>query len=191
MLTFKSLNQETLNDYLNFFKDVAFADNPEWAGCYCTFNHFGKNELEAFKATNFDTSYTRQKAIEYVGDQTLQGYLAYKGSEVVGWISSNKKQQYVRLFHETDVTTPEDTYIKSIACFTINPSYRKQGIATALLEYAIKQAKVEGYTYIEAYPDTGHNDCYMNYHGYKTMFEKQGFNLVKELPKCAIMRKAL
>ena len=53
MLTIKTLNDETLEDYLYFFDHVAFADHPDWAGCYCTFNHFGKNELEAFKNTNY------------------------------------------------------------------------------------------------------------------------------------------
>ena len=191
MLTIKPLNEETLSEYLHFFDEVAFEDNPEWAGCYCTFNHFGKNELDEFTAANYDANYTRKKASEYVKNGSLTGYLAYEDHEVVGWISSNRKDKYVRLFAEQDVFTDEDEHIKAIACFTIAPKYRQKGIATALLQHAIKEAKNEGYQYIEAYPDTGHQDCYMNYHGYKLMFEKQGFDTYKELPKCAIMRKKL
>lgn len=191
MLTIKPLNEETLDDYLEFFDHVAFSDNPEWAGCYCTFNHFGKNELDEFTATGYDDNYTRRKASEYVKEGILKGYLAYEASEVVGWLSSNQKRQYVRLFADVDVTTSDDDYIKSVACFTISPKHRQKGIATALLKHAEQQAKSEGYQYIEAYPDTGHTDCYMNYHGFKLMFEKHGFNTYKTLDKCAIMRKDL
>ncbi len=191
MLIFKPLNEESLDDYLTFFDEVAFSDHPDWAGCYCTFNHFGKNELDAFKKTNYDANYTRSKAAEYVKSQLLQGYLAYENEQMIGWISSNKKQKYVRLFSDVDVSTSEDEHIKSIACFVVSPHYRHKGIATALLTHAIEEARKEGYQYIEAYPDTGHQDCYMNYHGYKLMFEKQGFDVHKEFETCAIMRKQL
>lgn len=191
MLTIKSLSEETLADYLYFFDEVAFTDNPEWAGCYCTFNHFGKNELDEFTALNYDASYTRQKASEYVKKGILQGYLAYEGEEMVGWLSANKKATYERLFADEDVSTDEDDHIKSVACFTISPKHRQQGVASALLEHAVAQARKEGYQFLEAYPDTGHKDCYMNYHGFKLMFEKHGFETFKELSKCAIMRKSL
>lgn len=191
MLTIRNLNEETLADYLLFFDQVAFTDNPKWAGCYCTFNHFGKNELAAFEETNYSETYTRNKAIEFVKTGLLKGYLAYKEDKVVGWISSNQKNNYIQLFHEEDVSTNDDNHIKSIACFIIAPNHRKQGIASQLLVHAIQEAKKEGYTYVEAYPDTGHHDCYLNYHGYKTMFEKYGFETYKELTKCAIMRKPL
>ncbi len=87
--------------------------------------------------------------------------------------------------------TKDDKDIKAIACFVISPKHRKQGIATKLLEHAMRQAQKEGYKYIEAYPDSEHKDCYMNYHGYKLMFEHEGFQGFQELEKCAIMRKEL
>lgn len=191
MLTIKSLSTETRNDYLRFFDKDAFVDHPDWDGCYCTFNHFGKNELDAFEASIYDSSYTRMMASKFVESGILKGYLAYENEKVIGWMSSNDKKNYVRLFHDQDVTTDEDDQVKSIACFVISPQYRQQGVATTLLHYAISEAKKEGFTYIEAYPDTGHNDCFMNYHGYKLMFEREGFYVYKTLEKCAIMRKKL
>ena len=36
----KSLGPELTDDFLYFFDNLAFSDNPEWAGCYCHFYHF-------------------------------------------------------------------------------------------------------------------------------------------------------
>jgi ribosomal protein S18 acetylase RimI-like enzyme len=37
---------ERLEDYLDFFDRAAFADNPDWAGCYCLFYHIPEGEWE-------------------------------------------------------------------------------------------------------------------------------------------------
>lgn len=35
----RELSPDLLEDYLDFFDHAAFADNPEWAACYCYFPH--------------------------------------------------------------------------------------------------------------------------------------------------------
>ena len=35
----KSLSPELINDYINYFDNIAFTDNKEWAGCYCLYYH--------------------------------------------------------------------------------------------------------------------------------------------------------
>jgi hypothetical protein len=42
----KKLSPELKNDYIEFFNNKAFADDSEFAGCYCTWYHWNE-ELEA------------------------------------------------------------------------------------------------------------------------------------------------
>ena len=38
-LTVRRLTPELLTDWLGFFDHEAFADNPDWSGCYCQWLH--------------------------------------------------------------------------------------------------------------------------------------------------------
>jgi ribosomal protein S18 acetylase RimI-like enzyme len=40
----KALTPELVEDYLAFFDSVAFADNPDWSGCYCYFYLLSEDE---------------------------------------------------------------------------------------------------------------------------------------------------
>lgn len=68
---------------------------------------------------------------------------------------------------------------------------RKKGIATALLQRVCDDAKIAGFSYVEAYPVKNTKDCFINYHGYLSMFEKVGFIQYKELENYFIVRKSL
>ena len=50
-LIIKELKPDLLEDFLHFFDNVAFSNNPEWGGCYCHFYHFPGNMEEWGKAT--------------------------------------------------------------------------------------------------------------------------------------------
>ena len=76
-------------------------------------------------------------------------------------------------------------------CFLIAPAYRKKGVARKLLKHAIKILKENGYSWIEAYPREGDLSDAHSYHGPVSLFDSEGFIVVREDEHFLLMRKSL
>lgn len=193
----KRLIPELVNDYIEFFDHVAFADNEEWAGCYCVWYHTNeatdaeRKEYEARGGKN----YNRMLAIRMIKEGSLKGYLAYADGAVAGWCNANDKTSYSCLTRakSPELWSEEDDAlkIKLIVCYTIAPDMRRNGIATQLLEQVCQDAAEEGYDCVEAIPGNSKTDVHRNYHGPRSLYEKSEFSLHKELDDISIMRKYL
>ncbi|MDF2540455.1 MAG: hypothetical protein K0S47_173 [Herbinix sp.] len=192
-MVIKRLSPELINDYLEFFDHIAFADNLEWAGCYCVWYHWHEGldaERKEYEAAG-GTCFKRELAIKYIQKGILQGYLAYVDGAVVGWCNANDKTSYVGFNKEKrpELWEKEDIgKVKSIVCFTIAPSMRRKGITTQLLSRVCEDAFSEGYSCVEAYPGTGVTHE-RSYHGPLIIYEKCGFVVHKDLGGEAVMRK--
>jgi GNAT superfamily N-acetyltransferase len=184
----KKLSPELADDYIGYMGGEAFADNADWANCYCLESHF---ESRWDDEPGFNS---RDKARELVLAGQLTGYLAYRDDKVVGWVNANDKTAFCRLKEEWGA--PESgKKVKSIVCFVIAPSQRGQGIASALLELVCSDAERDGYDYVEGYPAAGGTFDTRHYRGPASMYEKQGFTIQKEIDgghfREMIMRKYL
>ena len=191
----RSLEPALLEDYLYFFDNVAFQDHQEWAWCYCTYYHLGKQDeerIEAESAGKWEGGVLRSIAINLVMERKLQGYLAYSDGLVIGWWNVADKKNFKKLCEYRDIWADnEDLPVKSVTCFIIAPEARRKGVAAAILARAAKDAAEEGYRVLEAYPATGELDCYLHYHGHPAMYIKSGFVMHKELADYSIYRKLL
>lgn len=192
----KKLTPKVLDDYLEFFDNIAFSDGSEWSGCYCVWYHW-KDELDEEWTKLDDNSksdYNRNLAIKMINEGVLNGYLAYQDGKPIGWCNTNDRNQYDRLSINKRPDVWEDVKlnekVKSIVCFTVAPNMRKKGISKALLNRVCKDATKEGYIYVEGYPGISRTDE-RSYHGPITIFEKAGFSVVRELKSEAIVRKYL
>ena len=120
----------------------------------------------------------------------MQGYLAYYDGKVTGWCNANEKQIYDSVNFNLPWENPEkNKKIKSIVCFCISPDLRGRGIASQLLEQVCADAAADGYEYVEAYPFD--NDANHNYHGSKSMYDKNGFTDFGKENGYTIVRKYL
>src|SRR5689334_13990190 len=72
-LVVKELTPSLRDDFLLFFDHVAFADNPDWADCYCYPYHFA----DRGKAEN------RRAASNQIEESRIQGFLAYRDGSPV------------------------------------------------------------------------------------------------------------
>ncbi len=191
----RPLEPALLEDYLYFFDNVAFIDHQEWAWCYCTYYHLGKQEeerIEAESAGKLTGDVLRSIAISLVSERKLQGYLAYIDGRVIGWCNVADKKNYKKLCENRDIWADnEDLPVKSVTCFIVAPEARRKGVAAALLARAAKDAAEEGYKVLEAYPAAGELDCFLHYHGHPAMYIKSGFSRYKELEGYSIYRKLL
>lgn len=195
LIEIQSLEPALIEDYLEFFDNVAFSDHPEWAWCYCTYYHLGKQDEERLEAENkgrFDRDVLRNVAVGLIKDRKLNGYLAYCGGKVIGWCNAADKKNYKKLCENKDIWDDgEDIPVKSVTCFIVAPEYRRKGVAGALLTRVAEDAAAEGYRLVEAYPAAGELDCYGHYHGHPAMYEASGFTKHKDLETYFVYRKLL
>jgi ribosomal protein S18 acetylase RimI-like enzyme len=187
----KKLTNELVDDWLEYFDNTAFSDNDEWAGCYCMCYHWNEalQNKKEWDCSKSGAAYNRECAVELIKQGIMQGYLAYLDGKVVGWCNANDKQAYDSVNMDFSCEESEKgKSIKSIVCFCISPNFRGRGIASRLLDKVCLDAADGGYEYIEAYPFV--NDEY-NFHGSKSMYEKNGFTVCGNENECIIVRKYL
>lgn len=78
-----------------------------------------------------------------------------------------------------------------MVCFEIAPEYRGRGVATALLQRAVADAKAEGYLAVEGFPVVRSERYEWDYAGPVRLYEKAGFVKVAETNGRLIMRLEL
>jgi len=83
----KPLTSALRVDFLRFFdheQGVAFADNPEWAKCYCHFY----NVPRAIDWPSLSATQNRTAMQARIDVGATDGFLAFDGAQVVGWLTA-------------------------------------------------------------------------------------------------------
>lgn len=192
----RKLIPDLAEEYARFFDvtphDVRADKDRAELPCYCVTWRSDKSYVG-----NGDHWYSareerRERAIQFVKDGSLQGYLAYRGDEIAGWCNANADCQgcvdYLRSFHPIE-KYDADVRVKSIFCFVIAPEMQRTGVATKLMERVCRDAAADGFDFVEAYPATKYlpYDC----RGPLRMYEKYGFIASGEWDGKVVVRKAL
>ena len=185
------------SDYLNFFdheRGPAFADNPEWATCYC---HYYQVPV-ALKWGDFDGPANRAAMTARIATGETEGFLAYDGDTMVGWLNA---QPYHKLGHacaRMRIAAPPLPVpaheAAAIVCFVIAPAMRRQGIARALLAGALANFTARGFALVDAFPwKAGPQDVKSadHYHGTLSMFEAAGFASIANHETLTVVRRQL
>ncbi len=121
---------------------------------------------------------TEKRSSKPSGAGRAEGYLAYAGGRVVGWLSAGPRRGYPQL-----ARLPGDNERTGVApCFTIDPEWRRRGVARRLLAAAIDGLRGDGMTRLEAGPYTEPNDDAHRYRGTVEFYESAGYEEVAELP---------
>lgn len=120
------------------------------------------------------------------------GLLAYEDDEPVGWVSFGPREDFRKLANSPVMKPVDAQPVWSIVCFVVPPAYRHRGIASALLEAAIRYATERGAPLLEAYPvdkpERGKDDWL--WHGAKSMYDKAGFEEVaRRKPTRPVVRR--
>lgn len=136
-----------VGDYFTLF-DAAFRDNPDWAGCYCAF-------YDSPPGVPFDPQQdgpaNRMARRQRLVSGAARGLLAYVGAQPVGWCNVAPRSSFVNLRKFT-AAAADGVDPAVVMCFVIDPDWRGQGVATALLHGAIEAARRWGSPWLEAYP---------------------------------------
>jgi len=184
-ITIKPLSPDLIDDYLHFFDNQVFTENPDWSKCYCYFFHFVGTDEQWNKKDN------RAAAIKIISEGKMKGYLAYSNNKPVGWCNVNARINYQAIKNIYQIEADPGAKICSIVCFLISLEFRRKGIAKALLTRIIEDYSNKDLDYLEAYPDKDGKSCEKNYKGHLALFEKNGFKTIDEQDKYFVVRKDL
>src|SRR5665647_1972287 len=184
-ISVKPLTPDLLEDYLFFFDNLVFTENPDWSRCYCYSFHFVGPDEQWNKEDN------RSSVIKLINEKEMAGYLAYWDDKPVGWCNDNDRLKFQRLLKYFDLIDNPQDKVCSIVCFVVHPDYRRKGIARKLLEQVISDYSKRDYDYIEAYPGNGQLSCERLYKGPLELYKIFDFKIEKELNDYFLVRKKL
>ena len=145
-------------------------------GCLCQ-PWRGKDDVE--RAEGLDRRQRLRRQMQ--GESPAPGYVAYIGSEPVGWVGVAVRTEAPRLMSSRTIPLVDEQPVWSIGCFRIRTGYRRRGVATALLHGVVDAARRAGAPGVEAYPiDPGDRrvEVGAGYVGIASMFDDAGFRRV-------------
>ena len=194
VLSVKPLSPVLAGDFLRFFdhqSGPAFADNPDWAKCYC---HYYEVPLaiDWSSLTAAENRIAMQSRIE-VGE--MEGFLAYDGADVVGWMNAQPRHRLPHCFERLGVEPtplpcpPHEAAV--IVCFVIAPARRRSGVAGALLRSGLASLASRGLKLVDAFPfKAGSSELAADhYHGPLSLFLAEGFSVLCEDDRLTVVRK--
>jgi GNAT superfamily N-acetyltransferase len=175
------------------WEDLAalFGPNGAYSNCWCTWwiltgREFGEARPEE-----------RRRLLEnLVAEGEEPGLLAYRQGIPVGWCAVGPRQRYTRMMSmRSQVYRPvgetEGNWV--VNCFFIARGERRLGVASVLLEEAIRLAFARGAETIDGYPlldDADHPSpgAAALYVGSVSMFERAGFAEISRVNNRPLMR---
>ena len=185
-LTIRHLAPELCQDFLKFFDGAAFADNPKWQSCYCQFLYVDHSTVTWSARTAHEN---RAAACERISCGRMQGLLAYRGDQVVGWCNAAPRALMDSFADEPD---PDAERLGQITCFVVARDHRHTGVARALLEAACKMLREQGLTMAEANPSRTAAKDAENHYGPLSLYLSAGFTVVRERQDgILVMRRSL
>jgi len=196
IISIKSLTPNLAEDYFDFFENRAFTDNSPYR-CYCQAYQMSKEQAKA--ASDYEIingldggKSSRRCAEQQIESGALQGYLAFVDGLAIGWCNANNRANFpADPNYDVPFYAPAENREKVVVCFEIAPEYRRKGVATALLQKVITDAKAEGYTAVMAFPIKRTERYEWDNEGPVRLYEKCGFIKIEEQDTRLVMRKEL
>jgi ribosomal protein S18 acetylase RimI-like enzyme len=183
-LLIKELGRETWPDFEKFFEDRRLT----WSGCWCVPFHLKPGEAEGTAAER------RALKDRLVREDRSHSALVYDGPELVGWCQFGSPAELpgrMTGFFRLGVASPD----WRITCFVVDRERRRQGIAKAALEGALRLIAAKGGGTVDGYPIDTLGKPYSSsflWGGTKSMFSELGFRKLGALGSSKwVMRKTV
>lgn len=199
-IVIKRLTPDIATDFFDFFDNRAFSDNSPEGPCYCTRFQMTKEEeksefshVEALGGGSVGfMRVLRNIAERQIESGALQGYLAFADGISIGWCNCNDKANFpMESGNGRRLYAPAEKREKVVVCFEIAPEYRGKGVATALLQRAVDDARSEDYVAVEGFPLLRGERYEWDFTGPIRLYEKLGFVKTSESDRFIVMRKEL
>jgi GNAT superfamily N-acetyltransferase len=169
-----------------------FGDNGAYANCWCMWWRVTSTEFDQGVKAKGAGNRAAMKAL--VDDGAVPGLIAWRGDEPVGWISVAPRSEFGRIERSPVLKGVDDEPAWAVVCFYIPRRERGAGVATALLDAALRWVREQGGRLVEGYPTPAHYEgAAALWTGTESMFAKAGFTEVaRRQPKSrSIWRRRL
>ena len=154
--------------------------------CWCQYWHTrGREYWDRQGAAN------RGRLEEQLRDRVAPALVAYADDQAVGWCRLGPRDSFERLVHSKKLAPVDDEPVWSVVCFYVDPSAKRQGVASALLEAAAGLARERSASILEGYAVRPRHPNIDSYTGYLPMFQAAGFERVGEGGRRTIVRRRL
>lgn len=155
-------------------------------GCWCMYPRIGS----AYRDRPRGKNKAAFRDIVRVGPPP--GLLAFHEQLSVGWCQLTPRSEIPWFDRTWRLRRVDELPVWSLSCLYIRIGYRRRGIATALIEAALRAAKEAGAPALEAYPFDAAVSPSSSSTGYVTTFTRLGFDVVaRRDPARPIMRHDL
>jgi len=177
-LTFKEVTAELWPAF-----EKLFGDNGACGGCWCQWWRVpkGGKMWEMARGEN-----ARNVMRGLFIENKITGLLAFDGDTAVGWCSYGPRSDYPRIERSKAYQRDDTDGVWCINCLFIDRKYRRKGVASAMLDAAVKFIRKRKVKIIEAYPvpltkDGKKLPAAFVYTGPLKMFEDTGFKIIQRL----------
>lgn len=159
-----------------------------WGGCWCVAYHHKRGDSDRTVAQRRALKEKLVKAGE------SHSALVYYGDQIVGWCQFGPPVELparMSAYGKLGLKQPD----WRIPCFFVDRDHRRQGVAKAALEGALRIIATNGGGTVDAYPLSLKGRAYGSsflWGGTETMFAKEGFRPIVNLGKSKlVMRKTV
>jgi GNAT superfamily N-acetyltransferase len=155
-----------------------FGANGACGGCWCQAWRIEKGE----RWSDVKGAAAKERLHSGILDGTVHGILAFDGKTPVGWCTFGPRDSFPRLNQARSLHCDDSAEVWSVPCFYVRRSARGQGVATALLDHALRGMRERGVATVEGYPTAPNRDgsyiAAFSWTGTMSLFEKAGFVIV-------------
>ena len=167
------------------------------SGCYCSYWHFAGNTNAWLARLAFESDANRRELFERAQSSPRGVVACTADGSVIGWMklepaSALPKIYAQRVYRGLPGLGPERDGVWTIGCFLIDPHWRRQGVARALVRTGVEFARRAGAFAIEALPRRaeGVRDEEL-WTGPFALFASEGFSVVHDQAQYPVLRRAL
>jgi GNAT superfamily N-acetyltransferase len=128
--------------------EALFGERGACGGCWCMYWRLEKGE----RWDDLKGAPARARMRALVKNGKSLGALAFAEDEPVGWCAYGQRTDFVRLERARTLACTDASHVWSIPCFFVKAGWRDKGVASALLDHAVKSLRHRGAKIVEGYP---------------------------------------
>ena len=136
------LTSDRWNDF-----ETLFGAKGACGGCWCMFPRLRRSEYERLKGDG-----NRRAMKKLVDSGRVPGLLGYVEAKPVAWCSIEPRELIGSLARSRILAPVDDEPVWSIVCLFIAKCHRGRGLSTRMIEAAVRYARSQGASIVEAYP---------------------------------------
>ena len=167
------------------------------SSCYCSYWHFAGNTNAWLARLAFEPNLNRDELLERARASPRGIVARAADGTVIGWMKLEPAPNLVKMYAQRVYRGlaglgPERAGVWTVGCFLVDPAWRRQGVARALVHAGIELGRARGALALEALPrraeGVGDEELFT---GPYALFLSEGFRVVYEQTQYPVLRLEL